>query len=264
MIEPSFALELERSGVESRETALGIASVTQPNPHLVTFQGAIREVPGDKMGPSENPGDVCMKRFAIPLALAAGIGCTSVFAQEWYFGIGAGRASLGGRTTLETTTQLPAGTAGSATSYSFSPTQFGGHDTALTARYGWRFHRNLALELGYYDLGKYSFDIPVADTGGVRTVTGSATARSYGLSLVGILPLERFDLYGRIGYARTEVKSSADSGATSSRGRIRENEAFGALGARWNITPTIGLFAEYQKHDKLDLNGSFAGLDYRF
>jgi OOP family OmpA-OmpF porin len=205
-----------------------------------------------------------MKRFAIPLALAAGIGCTPVFAQEWYFGIGAGRASLGGHTTLETSSVLPAGSAGSATSFSFSPTQFEGHDTALTARYGLRFHRNMALELGYYDLGKYSFDIPVVDTGGARTVTGSATARSYGLSFVGILPLERFDLYGRIGYARTEVKSSADSGATSSRGRIRENEAFGALGARWNINPTVGLFAEYQKHDKLDVNGYFAGLDFRF
>jgi OmpA-OmpF porin, OOP family len=207
-----------------------------------------------------------MTKLAIPFALAAAIGCTSAYAQQWYFGIGAGRASLGGGTTLETTstmaTTVATGTA-TLTSYSFSPTQFGGHDTALTARYGWRFHRNMALELGYYDLGKYSFDIPVADPG-VRTIRGSATARSYGLSFVGILPIDRADLYARVGYARTEVKSSADSGNTTSRGRIRENEAYGAVGARWNFNSTVGVFAEYQKHDKLDINGYFAGLDYRF
>jgi OOP family OmpA-OmpF porin len=205
-----------------------------------------------------------MTKFAIPFALVAAIGCTSVYADEWYFGIGAGRASLGGRTTLETTTVLPAGSTGGATSFSFSPTQFDGHDTSLTARYGWRFHRNMALELGYYDLGKYPFDILAADSGGVRIITGSARARSYGLSFVGILPLDRVDLYGRIGYARTEVKSSADSGETSSRGRIRENEAFGAVGARWNVTSAVGVFAEYQKHDKLDVDGYFAGVDFRF
>jgi hypothetical protein len=203
-------------------------------------------------------GELRMKRFAIPFVVAASIGCTSAYAQQWYFGIGAGRASLGGGTTLETTSTI-----GPATFYSFSPTQFGGHDTALTARYGWRFHRNMALELGYYDFGKYPFEIPVADPG-VRTIRGSAKARSYGLSFVGILPIDRADLYARIGYARTQVDSSADSGNTSSRGRIRENEAYGAVGARWNFNSTVGVFAEYQKHDKLDINGYFAGLDYRF
>jgi OOP family OmpA-OmpF porin len=200
-----------------------------------------------------------MIRIAIPFALVAAIGCTCAYAQQWYFGIGAGRASLGGGTTLETTSTI-----GPATFYSFSPTQFSGHDTALTARYGWRFHRNMALELGYYDFGKYPFDIPVTDSGGTRTITGSAKARSYGLSFVGILPIDRADLYARIGYARTQVDSSADSGNTSSRGRIRENEAFGAVGARWNVTSAVGVFAEYQKHDKLDIDGYFAGVDFRF
>jgi hypothetical protein len=206
-----------------------------------------------------------MKRFAIPLALAAGIGCTSVCAQQWYFGIGAGRASLGGSTAFETTTTI-ASDFGTVTGFGFSPAQFGGHGTALTARYGWRFHRNMALELGYYDFGEYPVDMQVGNThiGPVGTIGGSAKARSYGLSLVGILPLDRVDLYGRIGYARTEVESSLDSGNLSARGRVRENEAFGSLGARWNITPAVGLFAEYQKHDKLEIDGYFAGVDFRF
>jgi len=205
-----------------------------------------------------------MNRFTIPAAVAAAIACTSASAQQqWYFGIGAGRGSLGGGTTLETTSVFETPGGGTLTSFAFSPAQFGGHDTSLTARYGWRFHRNMALELGYYDFGKYPFEITVADPG-IRTITGSAKARSIGLSFVGILPLDPVDLYGRIGYARTEVESSADSPPTSARGTIRENEVVGALGARWNITPVVGLFAEYQKHDKVELDGYFVGLDFRF
>jgi hypothetical protein len=28
--------------------------------------------------------------------------------------------------------------------------------------------------------------------------------------------------------------------------------------------PGVGLFAEYQKHDKVEIAGCFAGLDFRF
>jgi OOP family OmpA-OmpF porin len=195
------------------------------------------------------------------------MGCGPAFAQQWYFGIGAGRGSLSGADYLETTSTFPSGPGGVLTTSSFDPLQYNGHDTALTARYGWRFHPNMALELGYYDFGKYPFTldtvIPTDPASTVR-IQGSTRVRSVGLSLVGIVPLDRFDLYGRIGYARTQVESSGDAAITSVRRNLREKEAFGAVGARWNATPSVGLFAEYQKHDKVDLDGYFAGVDFRF
>jgi hypothetical protein len=91
-----------------------------------------------------------------------------------------------------------------------------------------------------------------------------SSCRTKGLSLVGILPLDRFDLYGRIGYARSELEYSADSGNVSARRNVRHNEAIGAVGARWNATPGIGVFAEYNRHDKLEVDGFFVGVDFRF
>jgi hypothetical protein len=192
-----------------------------------------------------------MRKFAIPFVVAACIVGTPAWAEGWYVGVGAGRGSLKDTQDLDFSSSTMAGIAS---------TQFDAKDTILTARLGLRFHRNMAVELGYYHLGEYPFEI-FAPQG---TIPGSAKARSYGLSFVGILPLDPVDLYGRIGYARSEVKSSASRADASAHATMRDNEAFGAIGARWNATPHIGVFAEYQAHDKLEAKGYFLGVDYSF
>lgn len=185
-----------------------------------------------------------MKKFALPLLVAAALGSMQAQAQAplqgWYAGLGVGQATLDDP--------------------GIGFIDFDDQDTAYTARLGWRFHRNMAIELNYFRLGDYAFRTNV---GGV-SVGGEAKAKSLGVSFVGILPLDRFDLYGRVGYARSELEASASAGGFSASDKERENEWFAGVGGRWNFAPNMGLFAELQRNDKLEIDSYFVGLDFRF
>ena len=192
-----------------------------------------------------------MQNLAAPLALAAALACAPAFGQGWYIGAGIGQGDVDFQ-------RVAPGVS------------IDDKDTTYQVRLGYRFHRNLGVELGYYNMGEYGLS---ASTD-IASFNISAKARSVGLSLVGTLPLERFDVYGRLGYARSEIKASAVGlglGFTDAFGfgfgsetRSRENEWFGAVGARFNFSRDVGVFAEYQQHDKLEIDGLFVGVDIRF
>ena len=181
------------------------------------------------------------KKIAACAALAAAFATAPAFGQGWYVGagVGQGTADFGG---------VPAGVV------------IDDKDTTFTVRLGFQFHRNLGVELGYYHLGDYGAS---ATANGV-TVSAGAEARSVGVALVGTLPLERFDLYGRVGYARSELKAGASALGFSATERGRENEWFAGLGGRFNLSRELGVFAEYQRHDKLEIDTYFIGVDLRF
>ena len=188
-----------------------------------------------------------MKKTALIVSIAAALGCGPAFAQGWYIGAGIGQGSVD-------FPNVPA---------SLSADE---KDTVYQVRVGYRFHPNLGVELGYYDMGEYS----VSGGSGDNRITAGADARSLGLSLVGTIPLDRFDLYGRLGYARSEVSAIDGLAFRQAFGfggfsqRARENEWFGALGGRFNVTREVGVFAEYQHHDKLEVESFFVGVDLRF
>ena len=191
-----------------------------------------------------------MRMHALATLAVAILSSPAAFAQEWYMGFGAGTGDAGGY-------RLPVQSSdGSITTFSFSPLM--GHDTMLTARLGARIHRYLAVEAGYFRFGDYTFETLPVTGGGVRQF--KARARSGGASLVGLLPVGQLDVYARAGYARTEIKSDGALAMANEK----FNEAYYGGGARWNITPQAGLFAEYQRHDKLKLDGYFVGFDWRF
>ena len=128
-------------------------------------------------------------------------------------------------------------------------------DVAGQFRAGYRFHPNYGLELGYYSLGEYGLS--------AGDVTASAQARSVGLSLVGVLPLNNWELYGRVGYARSELDVDANASNLAVSARARENEWFGGIGARYRVAPDWAVFAEWQKHDKLEVDAFFIGVDLK-
>ena len=182
-----------------------------------------------------------MKKLATSFALVAALGCGPALAQGWYAGLGIGQGtvdfgSVPGGVTVDD------------------------KDTTYQVRFGYRFHPNLAVELGYYHLGDYG----LTAGSGAATLSASAEARSFGVALVGILPLDRFDLYGRVGFARSELKASGSFGGFSASDRDRENEWYAGVGGRFNVSREIGVFAEYQRHDKLEIDGYFVGVDLRF
>ena len=138
-----------------------------------------------------------MKKYASILTLVAGLAAAPAFAQQsappsWYagFGFGAGTLNMSGQ---DLTGLANANIDDSSTTY--------------TLRGGWRFHRNFAVELGYYDLGDYGF----TGTAGTTAVSGSAKAKSYGISLVAIAPIDTFDLYARVGWEESEIKANANT-----------------------------------------------------
>ena len=198
-------------------------------------------------------------RFAIlGPSLAATLLTTFAHAQSWYADFGAGHATSNGHATPIEASFPSGGEAGTVTSFSFAPLT--GSDTSYTARVGARFMPYLAVEAMYAHLGDYSLLAPTP--GAVTTFT--ATAQSGGAAVVGIIPVARLDLYARLGYARTRLKEDTGVGATAIHVDERFNEAYYGGGVRWNVTRELGLFAEYQKHDKLDLDGYFAGMQWRF
>jgi len=169
--------------------------------------------------------------------------------SPWYIGAGVGQGHFGTSGTDLT---------------GLDNAQVEDKQTTYTIRTGWRFNPYYAIEVGYYDLGKYAFHGTTA--GGVLDVDGEARAKSVGISLVGFVPMRGFDLYGRIGYARSEIKVNASANLVPTPVNVKEkqNEATYGVGGRWNVGPSWGIFAEWMKNDKIEVDSYVVGVDVRF
>ena len=191
----------------------------------------------------------------IRTALAAAIAAAALpalaqqpaaYASPWYLGVGIGQGSFGVSGTDLT---------------GLANAQVDDNSTTYTVRWGWRFSRYWAMELGYYDLGKYSFH-----GSGPIAVDGEARAKSFGVSLVGILPMDAFDLYGRIGWARSEIKVNASAPLVPTPVNVadKQDEATYGVGARWHMSRNWAIFAEWMKNDKIEVDSYLVGIDFKF
>ena len=199
-----------------------------------------------------------MKAFAVACIAAVSLSAPPAFAEGSYFGLGVGSAKLDDRNIdVETHSSQITGV-GTVTP--------GGKDTAVSIRFGSRFHRYAALELGYYDFGKYDFDqvVPTDSSGGVALLRGTSKARAAGASLIGIVHIDRVELYGRVGYARSELKTAGSAGDVRSTNTLKENGVFSGAGLRWYVTDKIGVYVEYLDFDKLGLKTGMLGVDLSF
>lgn len=187
-----------------------------------------------------------MKKIATILTLAAGLAAAPAFAQEgWYAGFGLGVGSLG-KSGQDLT--------------GLADAQVDDSDTTYTVRGGYRFHPNFAVELGYYDLGKYGFSGNIGDT----YVNGSAKAKSWGISGVAIAPMGAFDLYGRLGWEESEIKANANAELLTADASDKQSGATYGIGGRWNMSKNVGFFVEWMKNDKIEVDSYLAGIDFRF
>ena len=90
-------------------------------------------------------------------------------------------------------------------------------DTAYKLFGGYQFNRNIALEGGYFDLGKNSFN---ANTVPAGTLAGGSRVHGLNLDLVGTLPFtERFSALARVGMQHAWSKSTA-SGTGAAGGAL--------------------------------------------
>ncbi len=136
-------------------------------------------------------------------------------------------------------------------------------DTGYKLYAGRRFHRNFAVEGGYFNLGKFDFTATTVPAG---TLTGNIKVQGLNLDLVGILPItDRFSAFGRFGltHARTRDSFSGTEAAvafSTSPSKRDTNYKFGA-GLQYDFTYNLGMRLEAERYRINDAVGSRGNID---
>jgi OmpA-OmpF porin, OOP family len=111
-------------------------------------------------------------------------------------------------------------------------------DNAWRILGGYQFNRNLAVELGYTDVGEVS-----ASFGGFNA---SIEAKIWELVGVGSWPFTpNFSAYGKLGLYRGETDFSTNAPGEENASESNSDLTYG-LGVRWDFTRNLGVRAEYQ------------------
>ncbi len=136
-------------------------------------------------------------------------------------------------------------------------------DTAYRIFGGYQFNRNIALEAGYFSLGKFGFTSTTVPAG---TLNGRIELRGINLDLVGALPLgERWSLLGRVGaqYARASDHFSG-TGAVSvlnpNPSKKEMNIKYGG-GVQYAFNPSFLMRAEAEHYRVNDAVGNHGGVN---
>ena len=109
----------------------------------------------------------------------------------------------------------------------------------------------MSAELGYYDLGGYN--------GTEQGVNYDIDASAVTLAAVGYLPIGPFfEVYAKAGVASVSVDIDVGGAKSDSDG----TEAFGGVGAGFDILDTIDIYAEYLVFDT-DVDSAMAGVGVR-
>lgn len=116
-------------------------------------------------------------------------------------------------------------------------------DTVYGGLVGYQFTKNWGVEGFYTGAGKWQSLI------GVGGANVSGKADSYGVVGTGTLPLsDTFSLYGKLGYASTKTTSTGTAlGLVASFGATRSAATYG-LGMQYNVTPSIGIRAGWDRY----------------
>lgn len=142
----------------------------------------------------------------------------------------------------------PVGTYGGLDVGSTKIDDFDSHKTSVGGFLGYGFNPNVAVELGYRQLGK--FELYGADV----------TAKQTHLSVVGSFPLnQQFDVYGRLGYNNLRAEASYN-------GHTYGDDTSGGLygiGVSATIAPNLSARFEVQKPSS-DSSNISVGIVYKF
>lgn len=201
--------------------------------------------------------------FVICAASLSANGAAFAADSGFYIGLGIGtaRASFEGNGVVG----AAAGTAVSNDTSAFAWKEYGGY----------RFNKNVGIELSFADLGKTDFTVT---SPGITPVTGKASINGFGIAAVGTIPSSMgLSLFGKLGgfYSTMTASTSVNifnNGTTNSNKEHRFVPNIG-LGVNYDITPRIGLRAEFErfvgvgtdtKTIDTDVNMFTVGLNYRF
>lgn len=175
--------------------------------------------------------------------------------SHFYGGVGAGIARSANETARTTGVLLP----GVDTLSSSSDR----NDNAFKVFGGYQINRNLALETGYYSLGKSRFTTQTSPAG---SLSGATKVRGLNFDVVGTLPFtERLAGLARVGvhHAWSEERYSgtgAGAGVAFSRKHNNTNYKVG-VGAQYQLTPAMWVRGEMERYRVKDVTGRRNNID---
>ena len=176
--------------------------------------------------------------------------------SAWYLGAGVGRS----RANIDQQRLTSSLQANGATVTSFNTDE---RDTGYKLFVGKQLNQYLALELGYFDLGKFGFN---AATSGNGTLNGEAGFRGANLDLLAQLPLsERLSLLGRVGanYAKTSTHFGGNrlAAVTGPDHSERKLNAKAGLGLEYKLNEALALRGEVERYRVNDAVGNRGDVD---
>ncbi len=125
-----------------------------------------------------------------------------------------------------------------------------GNGTQWRLQGGYRFNPNLAVELGYIDFGKATYNAGYAS----GSAQGSVKAGGLDAAALLILPLNHgFSVFGKAGLVAANVKSDLSAGAPAS--------AAGGNSSANVVRPLIGAGLAYKLTENVDLRADFDHVD---
>jgi OOP family OmpA-OmpF porin len=115
---------------------------------------------------------------------------------------------------------------------------------------GWRFHRYLAVEGGYYYLGKFEAEY----SGGGNFGKTESTIDGWGLAALGIAPLApNFSIFGKVGAFNGNVDTTVTGTTPANLANVSDKKTNLLLGGgvQWDINNRWALRGEYENLGKL-------------
>jgi OOP family OmpA-OmpF porin len=121
-------------------------------------------------------------------------------------------------------------------------------DTAWRLFAGYQFHPNVAVELGYANLGDVKF------SGGGESAKVESSAWDFSALLS--MPLyQQFSLLGRLGMFHSKLETSASAGSGIETGDKTDTGFTYGLGFGFDFSRNLGLRAEWQRYSKVAAQG---------
>jgi OOP family OmpA-OmpF porin len=190
---------------------------------------------------------------------AAALSATAAVGQDatyFYGGASVGQSRAKIDDTRLTNSQIGAGLTTTAITHDE-------RDTAFKVFGGYQFHPNWALELGYFNLGKFGFTSTTLPPG---TLSGQLKVQGANLDLVGTLPLsENWSALGRIGaaYAKTRDTFSGTGAVVVADPNPKKSETNYKVGVglQYAITPSMLLRGEAERYRVNDGIGGRNGVN---
>lgn len=147
-------------------------------------------------------------------------------------------------------------------------------DTGYKLFGGYKFNKNVAVEGGYFDLGKFGY---AASMNPSATLNGSIKLKGLNLDLVGMLPItEKFSAFGRAGVNYAQAKGAftgteSSVYAPNSNPSKRDTNYKLGLGLQYALTESLAMRAEVERYrindavgNKGDIDLVSVGLVYQF